>query len=126
MEMVKQRTIHLGTDELRQVNRLILENFKKIAPQRNVQLQFKFSSMVQDIYDMGHGKEIMLKGKQTPQDTLYDEVIVSVGRYGQNLLKRLKRTYNYFTSDSKVDLGVRIEIPSDFKNIKELDQLFYE
>ena len=116
MQLVQQRTFHLGTDQLKQVNSKILLNFeKKIFGEYHIKFHF--------------GQKITENDLSWLTEK-YDTVIFAVGRYGTNLINSVIKTYrgndNIVQSNNKVDIGVRFELPSSIPSIKRLDEALYE
>jgi uncharacterized FAD-dependent dehydrogenase len=79
MQLVQQRTFHLGTDQLKQVNSKILLNFeKKIFGEYHIKFHF--------------GQKITENDLSWLTEK-YDTVIFAVGRYGTNLINSVIKTY---------------------------------
>lgn len=117
MELFRQYTFHLGTDQLVKVNQRILNDFNIQAKKKQISLNFIFNTKIHSVADIEHK---------------YDKTILAVGRYGTNLVKQTRSFLlkNHIDdpviSDSKVDLGVRLEVPSRLPDIQLLDNSLYE
>ncbi len=104
---------HLGTDQLKQVLYTIYEDFKL-----HKNIFFHFNENVTDIEPIA-GK-IIINEKET-----FDRVIVAVGRSGHKLVKKIIAKFpKLITDNTKVDLGVRFELPDHI--VEELNKEMYE
>lgn len=105
--VVPQYTYHLGTDQLSDMNKKVINNLKSLFGQN---LNFKFNTLVTDDQDF----------------TDYDYVVYAVGRHGTTLLNQFKTDPVYVESNNKVDLGIRLEVPSNLPDVLALDTDLYE
>ena len=104
---------HIGTDQLKEVLYNIFEDF---SHQSNV--HFHFNHRVGDIDPQKNG--VIIDGKDK-----FDHVLVAVGRSGHKLVKTVISKYPELVTDSsKVDLGVRFELPNHI--VDELNKEMYE
>ncbi len=104
---------HIGTDQLEQVLCNIYEDYKS---RKNI--YFHFNSKVNDITSIA-GKIILENEK------VFDKVVVAVGRSGHKLIKKMIAKFpDLITDNTKVDLGVRFELPNHI--VKELNDEMYE
>ncbi len=117
MLLSKQKTFHLGTDQLKQVNKKILSHFKNFIKINNLNIRFYFDSYIDPDY--------FFYIKQH-----YNTVIIAVGRYGTNLINTIVENYdgkqNLILSNNKIDLGIRFQLPSDFFIIEKLDKILHQ
>ena len=100
---------HLGTD----VNYVVLENLYKELSQK---VDFYFNTPVDSIEKNEHGYTL-----KTPKGDFYGEkCIISVGRSGSKWMEKVCRELGIPTNSSRVDIGVRVEIPAAiFEHITE-------
>lgn len=106
--VVPQYIKHLGTDQLQDLNVKLIKYF-----QSNLKvpyIRFNFNTKVTPDFDL----------------SAYDKVIYAVGRRGTTLLNQFKNDERYIQNNTKVDLGVRFQLSSNFPDIKKLDQELYE
>ncbi|MBN2461166.1 MAG: NAD(P)/FAD-dependent oxidoreductase [Candidatus Cloacimonetes bacterium] len=104
---------HIGTDQLKEV---LLNIYKEYSS--NPAIHFHFNHPVQ---------EIAIKANKViiDQEFAFDQVIVSVGRSGHNLVKKIiTRFPEVITDNTKVDLGIRYELPDHI--VADLNQEMYE
>ena len=114
MYLVPQQTFHLGTDQLKDVNKNILNTFKRYFGSEAISVKFNFDCTVDE-----------QKLEQLSRE--YDIVIIAVGRYGTSLVNYFVKTHKeLIESNSKVDIGIRFELPYNLPNILELDNNLYE
>lgn len=106
--MVPQYTYHLGTDQLQNMNRSIINSIKA---NKKYKIKFHFNTRLEP--------QISL------QDS-YDMVIYAVGRRGTTLLKKFESNPEYIESNNKVDLGIRFELPASLHDIAALDKQRYQ
>ena len=92
---------HLGTD----INYVVLENMYAYLKDR---VQFFFDTPVLSVAEADHGYEITC-ADATHQCT---NCIVSVGRSGSKWMETVCRDLNIPTNSSRVDIGVRVELPA--------------
>jgi len=114
MYLLPQKTLHLGTDQLHEVNESMLNYFSRTIGSNGIHLGFHFDENV-------NVERLM---KMTDE---FDLVIVAVGRSGASLINDII-TINpeLVMSSSKVDIGIRFELPSELETIKKLDTELYE
>ena len=93
---------HLGTD----INYVVLENLYNYLKDK---VDFYFDTPVETVRKIDVGYEISAKcGYFTSQ-----KCIVSVGRIGSKWMERVCRELEIPTSSNRVDIGVRVELPSE-------------
>lgn len=111
---IASQFFHIGTDQLKKVLFHIFENYKT-----HPNLHFHFNQEIKDI-DIMAGK-ILLGGKSTP----FDAAVVAVGRSGHKLVNKIiKKSPELITDNTKVDLGIRFELPNLI--VDELNKEMYE
>lgn len=104
---------HLGTDQLKEV---LLNIYKDFSSHDNI--KFHFSHEVTHIETIAN-KVIM------DNEYNFDKLIVAVGRSGHKLVKKIIGRYPQLVMDNtKVDLGIRYEIPNHV--VEELNREMYE
>ena len=93
---------HLGTD----INYVVLEN---IYAHLKDKVSFFFNSPVESVCVKDGGYSVKCK------DTEYecDKCIISVGRSGSKWMEKVCRELDIPTESSRVDIGVRVELPAD-------------
>ena len=93
---------HLGTD----INYVVLENIYAYLKDK---VTFFFNSPVESVSVIDGGYSVECKGK------LYDceKCIISVGRSGSKWMEKVCRELDIPTESSRVDIGVRVELPAD-------------
>ncbi len=92
---------HLGTD----INYIVLNNLYDYLKDK---VQFFFNTPVQSISVAQTGYDVICK------DATYhcDKCIISVGRSGSKWMESVCRDLNIPTESSRVDIGVRVELPA--------------
>ncbi len=104
---------HLGTDQLKEVLFNIYEDFKSRS-----NIHFHFNHEVKEI-------ETIVNKVIIDEQHNFDKVIVTVGRSGHNLVKKIIARYPQLVVDNKkVDLGIRYEIPNHV--VEDLNKEMYE
>jgi uncharacterized protein len=104
---------HIGTDQLKQVLYTIYEDFNV-----HNNIHFHFNVTVQDIEPIAN--TVIINNRDS-----FDRVIVAVGRSGHKLIKKtINKFPNLVTDNTKVDLGVRYEVPNHI--VEELNREMYE
>ncbi|OPX26678.1 MAG: dehydrogenase [Candidatus Cloacimonas sp. 4484_143] len=104
---------HIGTDQLKQVLYTIYEDFKV-----HNNIHFHFNAEVQDIEPIAN--TVIINNRDS-----FDRVIVAVGRSGHKLIKKtINKFPDLITDNTKVDLGVRYEVPNHI--VEELNREMYE
>jgi uncharacterized FAD-dependent dehydrogenase len=104
---------HIGTDQLREVLYNIYEDYKK-----HKNIHFHFEREIQEV-DFS-GNKIRLDKSE-----IFDKAVISVGRSGHKLIKKIIKAYpEIITDNTKVDLGIRFEIPDHI--VEELNREMYE
>ncbi|MBT3169109.1 MAG: NAD(P)/FAD-dependent oxidoreductase [Candidatus Cloacimonetes bacterium] len=104
---------HIGTDQLEQVLYNIYEDYKK---RQNI--YFHFNNKINNITSIA-GKIIL------DNEEAFDKVVIAVGRSGHKLIKKIITKFpDLVTDNTKVDLGVRFELPTHI--VKELNDEMYE
>ena len=93
---------HLGTD----INYIVLENLYVLLKEK---VDFFFDSPVDTISKTDGGYEIKCGEKAYT----CEKCIVSVGRIGSKWMERICSTLNIPTSSTRVDIGVRVELPAE-------------
>lgn len=93
---------HLGTD----INYVVLQNLYNHLKDS---IDFFFDSPVDSISKTNDGYEIKCS------DKIYacEKCIVSVGRIGSKWMEQVCNTLNIPTSSTRVDIGVRVELPAE-------------
>jgi uncharacterized protein len=104
---------HIGTDQLKEVLYSIYENFRN---HKNIHFHFDYN--VTSV-ERSNG-QIKINNKE-----MFDKAVVSVGRSGHPLIKTiLKKSPKLILDNSKVDLGIRFELPDHI--VKDLNREMYE
>ena len=93
---------HLGTD----VNYVVLENLYNLLTKT---VDFYFNSKVDSILPLENGYEIITNGNTYSSKYC----IVSTGRSGSKWMQTICDQLGIKTKSNRVDIGVRVEIPSD-------------
>ena len=93
---------HLGTD----VNYLVLENLYNELKEK---VDFYFNSKVEDVLQTEDGFEIITYD----QKYACKQCIISTGRSGSKWMQTICDHLGIETKSNRVDIGVRVEIPSD-------------
>lgn len=107
---------HLGTD----LNYILLERLYSYL--KNNGVNFFFNTEVSDIVS---NEDKTYEVKTSLGNTFHsDYVVVSVGRSGSSWLEKLCKSKDIKTKSSKVDIGVRVELP--FEVFSELTDDLYE
>ncbi|NUU98608.1 dehydrogenase [Marinitoga sp. 1154] len=119
-KLVESEFFHIGTDKLK----TFLKNAHNEFIKKGV--NFKFNSFVKNI-DVQEKILIEYIDRETRADLkdYFDKVYVAVGRSGFKLIDTLTKKYpDIILSNTKVDLGVRFELPNIV--VKELNEALYE
>ncbi|KLO25099.1 NAD(P)/FAD-dependent oxidoreductase [Marinitoga sp. 1155] len=119
-KLVESEFFHIGTDKLK----TFLKNAHNEFIKKGV--IFKFNSFVKNI-DVQEKILIEYMDRKTRAELkdYYDKVYVAVGRSGFKLIDTLTKKYpDIILSNTKVDLGVRFELPDIV--VKELNETLYE
>lgn len=104
---------HIGTDQLKEVLYSIYESFRS---HKNIHFHFDYN--VTSV-ERSNG-QIKINNKE-----LFDKAVVSVGRSGHPLIKTiLKKSPKLILDNSKVDLGIRFEVPDHI--VEDLNREMYE
>ena len=104
---------HIGTDQLKEVLHNIYEHFKS---KKNI--HFHFSSTIEDIKLKDNGVVIN-------NSDYFDKVLVSVGRSGHKLVKKIiTQNPDIIVDNTKLDLGIRFELPNHI--VEDLNKEMYE
>ena len=93
---------HLGTD----INYVVLENLYNYLKDK---VTFYFDTPVDAVSRLDDGYEI----KCGDDSYLCDKCIISVGRSGSKWMERVCRELAIPTSSTRVDIGVRVELPAE-------------
>lgn len=93
---------HLGTD----INYIVLNN---IYNELKNKIDFYFNTTVEDV--IFQNNTYTLKGNF--DNTTSDKCIISVGRSGSSWMEKVCKNLNIQTKSNRVDLGVRVELPSE-------------
>ena len=93
---------HLGTD----INYIVLNN---IYNELKNKIDFYFNTTVEDVTFQNN--TYTLKGNF--DNTTSDKCIISVGRSGSSWMEKVCKNLNIQTKSNRVDLGVRVELPSE-------------
>ena len=93
---------HLGTD----INYIVLENLYNELKDK---VDFYFNSKVEQVKKVEEGFEI------TTRDQIYsgEKCIISTGRSGSKWMQEICNSLGIQTKSNRVDIGVRVELPSD-------------
>ncbi|SHE54181.1 hypothetical protein SAMN02745164_00649 [Marinitoga hydrogenitolerans DSM 16785] len=119
-KLVESEFFHIGTDKLK----TFLKNAHNEFIKKGV--NFKFNSFVKNI-DVQEKILIEYIDRETRSELkdYFDKVYVAVGRSGFKLIDTLTKKYpDIILSNTKVDLGVRFELPDIV--VKELNEALYE
>ena len=92
---------HLGTD----INHIVLENLYDILKDK---VEFFFDTPVDGVSVCGGTFKVTAGGKEYEGS----RCIISVGRSGSKWMEKICRELDIPTKSNRVDLGVRVEIPS--------------
>ena len=104
---------HIGTDQLKEVLYSIYENFRN---HKNIHFHFDYN--VTSV-ERSNG-QIKINNKE-----MFDKAVVAVGRSGHPLIKTiLKKSPKLILDNSKVDLGIRFELPDHI--VEDLNREMYE
>ena len=104
---------HIGTDQLKEVLYSIYESFRS---HKNIHFHFDYN--VTSV-ERSNG-QIKINNKE-----MFDKAVVSVGRSGHPLIKTiLKKSPKLILDNSKVDLGIRFEVPDHI--VEDLNREMYE
>ena len=93
---------HLGTD----INYIVLENLYNLLKEK---VTFYFQSKVDDVMKTDEGYEILSNGNKYS----CKQCIISTGRSGSKWMQTICDHLDIETKSNRVDIGVRVEIPSD-------------
>ncbi len=112
-EPVVSEFFHIGTEQLKEILLNVYENYKTYK-----NIHFHFKTKINNIkFD---SQKIVLNDSET-----FDKVIIAVGRSGYPLVKKIIDKFPELILDSsKVDLGVRFELPNHIVEI--LNDEMYE
>ncbi|WGS64729.1 NAD(P)/FAD-dependent oxidoreductase [Marinitoga aeolica] len=119
-KLVESEFFHIGTDKLK----IFLKNAHEEFVRKGV--NFKFNSLVKDI-EINEKVIVKYIDRETRNEIkeAFDKVYVAVGRSGFKLIDTLTKKYpDIILSNTKVDLGVRFELPDIV--VKELNEALYE
>ncbi|KAF2956356.1 FAD-dependent protein [Marinitoga sp. 38H-ov] len=119
-KLVESEFFHIGTDKLK----VFLKNAHKEFVDKGI--EFRFNSFVKDI-EINDRIKIIYLNRETREEfeEFFDKVYVAVGRSGFKLIDTLSKKYpDIILSNTKVDLGVRFELPDIV--VKELNEALYE
>lgn len=104
---------HIGTDQLKEVLYSIYESFRS---HKNIYFHFDYN--VTSV-ERSNG-QVKINNKE-----IFDKVVVAVGRSGHPLIKSiLKKSSKLILDNSKVDLGIRFELPDHI--VEDLNREMYE
>ena len=93
---------HLGTD----INYIVLENIYNHLKKK---VDFVFDTPAKEVKKLDTGYEVSTsKGSYTATN-----LIISVGRIGSKWMEKVSSDLNISTNSSRVDIGVRVELPYD-------------
>lgn len=93
---------HLGTD----VNYIVLDNLYQELKKK---ADFFFNSKVDEVHHLDDMYEVVTNG----QRYLGSSCIISTGRSGSKWMQNICDSLNIKTKSNRVDIGVRVELPSD-------------
>ena len=113
LNLLDAQVRHLGTDK----NYVVLQNFYEELKDK---VDFYFETAVTDIKEENGIFKVFTK------EEVYecDKCIVSVGRSGSSWMEKLCKKLKIATKSNRVDIGVRVEIPSEI--FSELTDELYE
>lgn len=104
---------HLGTDQLKKVLHNIFQEYESLP-----NVHFHFDAEITNLENIGD--KIILCNEE-----VFDAAIVAVGRSGHKLVKKLiDKNPELIADNSKVDLGVRYELPDLI--VEDLNKEMYE
>ncbi|WP_129407961.1 NAD(P)/FAD-dependent oxidoreductase [Marinitoga lauensis] len=119
-KLVESEFFHIGTDKLK----IFLKNAHEEFVRKGV--HFKFNSLVKDI-EINEKVIVEYIDREIREEIKeeFDRVYIAVGRSGFKLIDTLTKKYpDIILSNTKVDLGVRFELPDIV--VKELNEALYE
>ncbi len=93
---------HLGTD----INYVVLENIYAYLKDK---VSFFFNTPVDKVSIVDGGYEVTVKGGKYT----CEKCVISVGRSGSKWMESVCRDLDIPTESSRVDIGVRVELPAD-------------
>ncbi len=93
---------HLGTD----INYVVLENIYEYLKDK---VDFLFDTPATEVVKLDQGYEVKTVGGSYRSEKL----IISVGRIGSKWMEKVCRDLDIATNSSRVDIGVRVELPYD-------------
>ena len=115
-EPVRSEFFHVGTDKLPSILKKIYEEFSSLPS-----VHFHFNTKVEKVANQG--KNVKVEAENF--EDLFDLVVISVGRSGHALVKRIiESDPSLVVSDNIVDIGVRYEVPNHI--VKKLNDEMYE
>ena len=101
LKLLDAQVRHLGTD----VNYIVLENLYNFLKDK---IDIHFNTSIEDVEKNDDGYALIYKdGKDECK-----ELIISVGRSGSKWMEKVCTSLDIPTSSSRVDLGVRVELPA--------------
>ena len=101
LKLLDAQVRHLGTD----VNYVVLQNLYNELKDR---IDIHFNTAVEDVEKTESGYKLIYKD----QSDSCDKLIISVGRSGSKWMEKICGHLDIPTSSSRVDLGVRVELPA--------------
>ena len=101
LKLLDAQVRHLGTD----VNYVVLQNLYNELKDR---IDIHFNTAVEDVEKTESGYKLIYK----EQSDSCDKLIISVGRSGSKWMEKICEHLDIPTSSSRVDLGVRVELPA--------------
>ena len=101
LKLLDAQVRHLGTD----VNYVVLQNLYNELKDR---IDIHFNTAVEDVEKTESGYKLIYK----EQSDSCDRLIISVGRSGSKWMEKICEHLDIPTSSSRVDLGVRVELPA--------------
>ena len=101
LKLLDAQVRHLGTD----VNYIVLNNLYNFLKDK---IDIHFNTTIEDVKKDDKGYEVVYKDNI---DTC-KQLIISVGRSGSKWMSKICENLDIPTSSSRVDLGVRVELPA--------------
>ncbi|WP_456399970.1 NAD(P)/FAD-dependent oxidoreductase [Mesoaciditoga sp.] len=115
-EPVKSEFFHIGTDKLPIILKKIYDEFSAAS-----NIHFHFNVRVDDVIIQNEKAKVK---SENFEDT-FDMAVISVGRSGHMLIKKIvERDPTLVLSGNVVDVGIRYEVPNHV--VKELNEEMYE
>lgn len=114
LDLLDAQVRHLGTDK----NYIVLENLYNLLKEK---MDFYFHTPIEKVNILDDGYEVITKKGDS---YTAKKVIISVGRSGSKWMQEVCEDLNIETLSNRVDIGVRVELPSVI--FEELTNDLYE